>query len=69
MDRKSHPFSSLTEADLDAIIDRAQRARAETIAAGFIWLGRLLRVLLVAPIARLWSAAQRSVPPRDALHH
>jgi hypothetical protein len=69
MDRKSHPFSSLTDDDLDAIIDRAQRARAETIAAGFIWLGHLLRVLLVAPFARLWSAAQRFVSPRGALHH
>ena len=69
MDRKSHPFSSLTESELDAIIDRAQRERAEVIASAFIWLGRLLRALLITPVVRLWSAVHPSAPARKALHH
>ena len=55
MNRKSYPFSDLTENELDAIISRAQRERAEAIATAFIWLGRLLRALLVTPIAWLRS--------------
>lgn len=69
MTRRSYPFSDLTESELDAIIDRAQRERAETIATAFIWLGRSLRALLITPFARLWSAAHPSAPARKALHH
>jgi hypothetical protein len=69
MNRKSYPFSDLTENELDAIISRAQRERAEAIATAFIWLGRLLRALLVTPMVRLWSAAHSSAPARKALHH
>jgi hypothetical protein len=69
MDRKPYPFSDLTETELDAIISRAQRERAEAIATAFIWLGRVLRALLVTPFVRLWSAAHPSAPARKALHH
>ena len=69
MDRKSHPFSSLTESELDAIISRAQRERAEMIVSALVWLGRLLRALLITPMVRLWSAVHPSTPARKALHH
>jgi hypothetical protein len=69
MDRKSYPFSNLTERELDAIISRAQRERAEMIAAAFIWFGRLLRAVLVTPMVRLWSAVHPSATARKALHH
>jgi hypothetical protein len=69
MDKKSHPFSSLTESELDVIISRAQRERAEAIATAFIWLGRLLRALLITPITRLRSAVparHESLPRRPS---
>jgi hypothetical protein len=69
MDKKSYPFSNLTESELDAIISRAQRERAEAIATAFIWLGGLLRRLLVTPTVRLWSAAHPSAPAHKAVHH
>ena len=67
MNKKSHPFSTLTENELDAIITRAQRERAEAIATAFIWLGRLLRAVLLTPIIRLWSVAHRHADARNAL--
>lgn len=69
MDKNTLPFSNLTKAELDAIIGRAQRHRAEVIATAFIWLGRLLRVLLVTPVIRLWSAVHPAAPTRKLLHH
>jgi hypothetical protein len=69
MDRKSYPFSSLTESEMDAIVSRAQRERAEMIATAFIWLGRVLRAVLVTPMVRLWSAVHPSATARKALHH
>ncbi len=69
MDKNTHPFSTLTESEWDAIISRAQRERAEMIATTFIWLGRLLRALLVTPFVRLWTATHPSAPVRKALHH
>lgn len=67
MNKKSYPFSTLTESEWDAIISRAQRERAEMIATAFIWLGRLLRALLVTPLVRLWSAAHPSAAARKAV--
>ncbi len=69
MDRKSYPFSDLNETELDAIISRAQRERAEAIATAVIWLGRLLRAVLITPTVRLWSAVHPSAAARKALHH
>ena len=69
MDRKSYPFSSLTESEMDAIIDRAQRERAAALATAFTWLVRLLRAVLVTPIIRIWSAVHPSALARKALHH
>lgn len=68
MDKNTHPFSCLTEEQLDAIIDRAQRERAEAIATAFIWMGRLLRALLIAPFAGLRLVFRRPNAPHKALH-
>jgi len=58
MDRKSHPFSSLTQAEFDAIVDHAHRERAIAIAATFKWAFRTLRRAIVAIFRR--SGARRA---------
>ena len=54
MNRKSYPFSGLTEAELDAIRRRAADERAKAVAALFAGLGHWIGVAL----KRLFSWAQ-----------
>lgn len=58
MNRKSHPFSSLTEAERDAILTRARHERAKAAAALFAGLRRWIGLALKRPSS--WArAAQR----------
>lgn len=60
MDRNPHPFSSLTETELDAILSRARDERTKAIAALFIGFRRWLGSALRRPFSRPHTAHVRT---------
>lgn len=60
MNRKSHPFSSLTAAQLDAILDRARDERARAIASFFARLRRWIGSAFKRPFSPAHTAHTRT---------
>lgn len=66
MDRKPHPFSTLSESDLEAIISRAHRQRAAAIASAAVWVWRGLQWAIATASSgfRLRKCAWANASPR-----
>jgi hypothetical protein len=63
MNRKSNPFSGLTVAEVDTIVDRAHQERAVAIAAAVNWALRTLWAAIAAILRRGGPAPARGRDP------